>query len=526
MEIMEVNRKRNYKSLFISINDVWRYGNIGMDQLTGYLRKRDYTIDINYFKGKDSADFILENINLEYKFFGFSVNSSNYQKCCEISAKIKSIMPNAIICFGGGYPSRYYKEILESNKTIDFVILGDGEVPTEFLLEALANREECNKELNINHFAIARRDDLSEKHEYLNTEITYFPAFDYYEKDTILRNSRKVHCIQTKNNVCTGNCSFCTERHGRIVYKDLDLIIEQIKVVHLNYGVKKFFFTDDNILDPNDDEAKKRLYLLCQKLKALNLKLAFQCYMKAISLKDSPEDHELLSLMKTVGFVEIFIGLESGNQQDLNLYNKKTTVTDNYTIIRILREHGLIPIIGFISFNPYTTKKKIAENFKFLCDVQCTYVFNYLYSFVVINKYTNLYEKIKEDNLLLSPCNEYINIKYAYADKDVVEILDYIKFSMIPKLNALDYQLDWVTYSYEEHKIWYDDIEDFTDELNKFKAEDLQIIERYLGVLFIEHDLNKFKTIEPDFWEHFSRREVRLKEIYDYLILLHKTQNS
>ena len=74
-------------------------------------------------------------------------------------------------------------------------------------------------------------------------------------------------------------------------------------MVHLKYGVKKFFFTDDNILDPNNDVAKKRLYLLCKKLEALNLKLAFQCYMKAISLNDISEDHELLNLMKKVGFV-------------------------------------------------------------------------------------------------------------------------------------------------------------------------------------------------------------------------------
>jgi len=515
-------KANNYKTLFISINNVWRYGNIGLDQLTGYLRSRGYSIDINYFKGKDSAEFIFENINLNYDLFGFAVNSSNYQKCCEISLKIKSIMPNAIICFGGGYPTRYYREILQSNIMIDFVILGDGELPTEYLLETLAKGKECNKVLNINHFAIATRNDLSEKHEHLNREITYFPAFDYYEKDTLFRNSRKVHCIQTKNNICTGNCAFCTERHGNIVYKDLDLIVEQIKVVHLKYGVKKFFFTDDNILDPNNDVAKKRLYLLCKKLEALNLKLAFQCYMKAISLNDISEDHELLNLMKKVGFVEIFIGLESGNQEDLNIYNKKTTVNDNYTIMHILNKCGLIPIIGYISFNPYTTKNKITENFKFLCNVKCTYLFNYLYSFVVINKYTALYERIKQDNLLLSPSNEYIDIKYTYADKDVVEILDYIRFSMLPKLNALDYQLDWVTYSYEEHKIWYDSIDDFTDELKKLKVQDLQIIKRYLGVLFIEHNLSKFKVMEPEFWEHFHGREVRLKEIYDYLISLHK----
>ena len=46
---------KNYKILFISINNVWRYGNIGMDQLAGYLRKKGFEIDIKYFSNKKNA---------------------------------------------------------------------------------------------------------------------------------------------------------------------------------------------------------------------------------------------------------------------------------------------------------------------------------------------------------------------------------------------------------------------------------------------------------------------------------------
>ena len=31
--------KKELKVQFVSINNVWRYGNIGMDQLAGYLKK-------------------------------------------------------------------------------------------------------------------------------------------------------------------------------------------------------------------------------------------------------------------------------------------------------------------------------------------------------------------------------------------------------------------------------------------------------------------------------------------------------
>lgn len=508
---------KNLKISFISINNVWRYGNIGLDQLTGYLREKGFEIQIDYFSIKTAEEEIIRKIETHNDVFGFSVNSSNYLKCCKLARTIKEINDKAIIIFGGGFPTRFYREIFSENKYVDYIVIGDGEKPTELLLNAI-----CNNDINFTHCSIATHKDHNNKTDNFNTEINWFPAFDYYEKDTKTRNSRKAHCIQTKNNICTGNCSFCNERHGFVHYKDIDIIIEEIKIVHTKFGVKKIFFTDDNILDPNNDFAKKRLKELCVKIEQLNLKIAIQCYIKAISLKDTPEDRQLLKLMKKVGFVEVFIGLESGNQHDLELYNKHTTVEDNYTIMRLLKEYGITPIIGFIGFNPYTSLNQITENFNFLCNVECTYLFNYLYSFVVLNKYTALYQKALNDNLIIDNQKKYLDVSYKFQNKEVEDILSYIKNYMIPKLNELDYQLDWVTYSFQEHQIWFNNIRDYSAVLSRYKSEDLLVIKKYLSILFIEHNLKKFKKCEKAFWQHFKNRENQLKEIYQYLISLHK----
>ena len=93
---------------------------------------------------------------------------------------------------------------------------------------------------------------------------------------------------------------------------------------------------------------------------------------------------------------------------------------------------------------------------------------------------------------------------------------------MIPKLNELDYQLDWVTYSFDEHRIRFDNIRDYSMILSQYKAEDLEIIKKYLSILFVEHNSEKFKICENDFWKHFKNRKQQLKEIYQYLISLHK----
>lgn len=518
---MLADTKAQFRIVIISINNVWRYGNIGADQLAGYLRQAGFNVDVKHYNKKDRPEKIVATLSGQYDFLGFSVTSANLAKCAAIATELKRADKDIYICFGGGLVSRYYREIFSEVAALDYAILGDGEIPCETLLNALLAQAAHADTAPLQHTAVASRHDLAGKKEFINKEINHLPAFDYYLHDSPSRNSRKVHCLQTKNNICTGSCSFCTERHGRIHRKDIEAILTQIRTVHEHFGVKKFFFTDDNLLDPNTREAKLRIGELCEKLKSLPYALAYQCYIKANAISDCEEDRSLLRAMREAGFVEVFVGVESGNDADLLLYNKKTSVENNRRAVRLLKEHGLTPIIGFISFNPYSTRESIAENFRFLCEMECTYLFNYLYSFVVINKYTPLHAKVQQDGLLTAAADEYINLKYAFQNPDVQDILEYVETTMIPRLNQLDYQLDWVTYSFKEHKIWFPSVTDYAHELEQYRLEDAAVIKHGLAWLFLHWDLEKFKSIEAEFWGHFQSREERLKQIYDDLIALH-----
>lgn len=515
-----MNRKE-YRVLLISFNSAWKHGNIGIDQLTGFLRKKGFNIDLLHVRTRVDDNEVFETIKDNYQFYGFSVTSSNYTKCLRIIRMIKNYRSDIITEFGGGYASRYYREIFTETKDLDFITHGDGETPTEYLLSRLIDGSLGTNSNQTGHYAVSSQLDFKNKRDYLNLSIPYFPAFDYYEKDTMLRNFRKIHCIQTKNNVCTGNCTFCTERHGKVAYRPISQIIDQIRYVVDNYGVKKIFFTDDNIFDPNNEAGKQHVTDLCielLRLKSQGYKLVYQCYIKAISLHDTVDDNKILELMKEVGFVEVFVGIESGNNEDLILYNKKTTVTDNYTIVSMLKKHGLFPILGFIGFNPYSTLEKIAKNFNYLCDNQCTYLPNYIYCFVNINKYTEIYRMAQKDNLLLDD-NEYINIPFKYIDSKVQTIADYIQDEMIPRLSDIQYETDWIIFNYMERRILYS-FNECENILKEIKKKDFEVIKKYLSILFLEHDVDKFKTVAEEFWSHFLSQQNLIKSIYQKMIRL------
>ena len=516
----EMKRLEDWKVQFVSINNVWRYINLGIDQLAGFLRQRGFDIRISYSLRRFSAERIFSTLDLSCQVFAFSVMSANYERCKEVVDLLRKANPKAVIVMGGGYVSRYYNEVLDEFPALDYITLGDGELPSEYLFGELRTAWIEGRSPLVNHPSVVTHEDRLNKVVQINQDVVDMPALDAYERFFPEHNRRKVHCLQSKNNICTGKCTFCTERHGHPTFRDVNVLANQIKVVHEKYGVTKFFFTDDNILDPNNATARVHVNRLCTALQGIGHKLAYQCYIKALSIHDTPEDHALLENMRRAGFIEVFIGSEAGNQEDLDLYKKLTTVEENYTAVRMVQQHDLFPILGYIAFNPYSTLDRITKNFCYLTDVGCTHLFNYIFAFVQLNKYTELYDKVKADGLLDSPGSVYVDAKYHYKNPEVNELLEYVRSDMVPKFDKIIYHLDWVIYNTKEYCWCYEDLPDFSEELHQYQREDVEFLKKYLSILFVDYNVAGFRKVADEFWGHFYSREVRLKEIHDVIIEL------
>lgn len=521
---MREGRECSWKVQFISINNVWRYINLGIDQLAGYLRREGFDVRLSYSLRRYSAEQIFADLDLTCQVFAFSVMTANYERSKEVIELIKEAKPNAIIVFGGGFVTRYYNEVLDEFPAVDYITLGDGELPTAYLFGELRAAWVEGRIPNVSHPSVVTHGARVGKVVQINRDVVDMPALDGYEEFFAEHNKRKVHCIQSKNNICTGKCSFCTERHGHPVFRDVDVLVHQIVTVHKKYGVTKFFFTDDNILDPNNAAAREHVNRLCDSLRKTGLKLAYQCYIKALSIHDTPADHALLENMRNAGFIEVFFGAEAGNQEDLDLYRKMTRVEENYTAVRMLKQHGLFPILGYIAFNPYSTLERITKNFMYLVETGCTHLFNYIFAFLQLNKYTELYDRVKRDGLLDSPDTVYVDAKYHYQNEEVVALLDYVRTEMVPKFDKIVYHLDWVIYNTREYCWCYEDLPDFTKELERYQTEDVLFLRENLSVLFVDYDIEGFRKMSDAFWEHFYSREKRLKEIHD--VIIERTENG
>lgn len=510
-------KKESYRILLVSVNNLWRYSNVGVDQIAGYLRQKDFSVDILYHHKNLRYDEIIPKISADYDFYGFSVNSSNYDCCVKIADQLKKTCPKSVIIFGGGYPTRYYREIFASCQSVNYIILGDGELPIEGLLNHLIYG--CNIPYENN---IVVPGQYEGKYPYCNGIIDYHPAHDYFECDSFSRNMRKEYCIQTKNNVCTGKCTFCTERKGSIVYKDINHIVEEIDEIHRRFGIIKFFFTDDNILDPNNDSAKTRISEMCDAIQRLGHNLVFKCYIKANSLHDTPEDNALLKKMSDTGFKTIFVGIEAGNASDLALYNKLTTVEENYTILRLLRKYEIAPQIGFINFNPYSTLETIKQNYYFLVDIEMDNLFMYVCSYMRVYKYTAMYRKIVKDGLDIEG-EDYLDDKsqYRFYDSSIQKMFDFISTYMLPRVRNLDYEFDWLYSFFVECKKVNPQAVKYAGDFDQLRSSQLQRIKAFFYVIFVENDLEKAQDLVDDFLCFFEELQPKFDELHKGLLRLY-----
>ena len=263
-----------------------------------------------------------------------------------------------------------------------------------------------------------------------------------FPKRDLLKNSLLKYAYLSTSRGCNGNCSFCwhkrfwdqnckTSWRGR----SPDNIVLEIQQIVKEHGINRFWFIDDSFED-YDSSCPDRMWKLVQKIIDSGLNISYETYMRAeIQRKLSDKDFKLL---KDSGFVGVIFGIESGNQEDLKLYQKIATVEDNYKAIEVFRKHDIAVDIGFINFNPYSTLDRLYQNVCYLKKTGFASVLYYLVERCAVTKLSSLYDRVKKDGLLLNEDNIVCH-SYRYVDEDVGSLSKYLYYKYHENENSKEY---------------------------------------------------------------------------------------
>lgn len=161
---------------------------------------------------------------------------------------------------------------------------------------------------------------------------------------------------------CPYRCSFCNYPYlfsdNRFRYKSARRMVDEweryLNTLDLEYIT---------CLDSLFTVPRARLVEFCRTLieRRLNV-VKWICYARA----DDLADENTTALMKAAGAHQVQIGIESGDQGQLDNMDKACTVESNARAIDLCRKHGLTSVVSLIVGFPGETHETLARTFDFV----------------------------------------------------------------------------------------------------------------------------------------------------------------
>lgn len=471
------------------------FEDLGVNRIAAFLAERGIEYSFSYIKCDSEIDSETWAKIIASDYVGISVYDNNIDYADKLITRAKRENPNLFAFYGSQYASIAYKDILEKNKSIDCIVLGDGEYS---ILEIITttNPQERQELIKSSPYLVSVQSQDNKHCRFSDIQMLPWPTYnkEYYKKN--------LHIDLNGSSGCAGNCSFCGSLRRKWSGRSPKSIADHISQTERNTNIHSFYFADSSFEDPGA-MGKKRLNQIADEIIGREIKCSFSANIRAETFHDNPTDVVLLSKLERAGFSQLFIGVESGNEQDLKIYNKRASTADNREIIGLLRKIGIEPFWGFIMFNPYSTQQSLTENCKFLADMQSYISYHYV-SFLTIYNGTEIYNKTKQDGLLRHTGRNHIT--YAMLDEQTERLYHWVTDKLINTdlLTVMKQTRDFFHFYYYMKPILPEIEPLFECSIDKMKKALTSINQEFFNSVYINEDVMQGDKLLPEFTKAIS----------------------
>lgn len=285
-----------------------------------------------------------------------------------VARLVKKVLPKCPVIAGGVHPTAIPEILLTEERSIDYIVLGEGEYTLKELLKALESGDPVSTV-----DGIAYRDDHGQIN--LNPKKTFiqdldelpFPARHLLDMDAYDRHSsahsgfkQKPYASLISSRGCPAKCTFCSIEllWGKVPrYRSAENILAEIDFLRKQYGIKEIHFEDDN-LTSNKKRALKIFKGMVDRRYSLSWTVPSGLAIYSL-------DDELLEKMAESGCYSISLAIESGDQKVLDtLMHKPIRLEKAKPLVDKARSLGMKSkgffILGFPGETKQTMRKTIA----------------------------------------------------------------------------------------------------------------------------------------------------------------------
>ncbi len=305
---------------------------------------------------------------------------------------IKQHFPRIPIISGGYHPTVMYHEVM-SHFSIDYVVLGEGEVTFLALLNAIKAGGAVSDIAGISY----RKNNeilLTSPRLLINDlDSIPIPAYELLRLDSYSSptSTRKPFLTMIRSRGCPYDCLFCGvdsmfshKFRCQTPQRTLDEIIYVIKI----FNVKEISFKDSDFLIDRNNVAR-----LCELMIKNKLDLTWNCSTRVDSV-----NKDILALMKRSGCRQITFGIESGSQKMLDALRKNIQVNKIVDSVKLTKQAGISCVAGFIVGSPGEDFETLNDTVELIKKLDLDYA---SFSFLTAFPGSDLYKMSQENKWFL-----------------------------------------------------------------------------------------------------------------------------
>jgi radical SAM superfamily enzyme YgiQ (UPF0313 family) len=283
----------------------------------------------------------------------------------EVAQQLRAAGVTSHFTIGGHYPSLCHDELLTHFPEIDSVVRYEGEETLIELIDRLRAGQEWRDISGIAYLRGAEVVATQPRPLVQDLDSLPFPHRPFGPEH--IGGFPTLPLLASRG--CIRRCSFCSihtfyrTAPGKVVrVRKPAKVIEEMLHLYRRHGVRVFLFQDDDF----PLWGKKGRRWADELIARMHDSGLSEKTIWKISCRAEYIEPELFQTLREAGLFLVYMGIESGVDQGLEILFKQMTVEQNLVAVETLKRLGIVFSYGFMLFDPSSTFQTIRENVGFL----------------------------------------------------------------------------------------------------------------------------------------------------------------
>ena len=290
---------------------------------------------------------------------GIGITTPQYKPAIKIAEISKELNKNVIVVVGGVHAT-FMSEDTAKEKFFDIIIRREGELTFLDLINCLINGSNLSNVMGIT---------FVEDDKVVNTPdrppIEDLDSIPFPDRSLLLNHKHYPHSefgIILPNRGCPNSCSYCSSKAYWLRHRTRSAknIVDEIEFLKNKYNLFDFWLEADSFLIN-----KNHVRELCHEIKSRRLNIMWGAMARIDEF-----DKDIIKKLKSSGFCNVSLGIESGSQEILDSIGKKITIKQIKKTVKTLKSEGIFVntywMIGF----PNETIKTLNETKNFIKELK------------------------------------------------------------------------------------------------------------------------------------------------------------